>query len=164
MAREPNHERALRMMSRIRNDLDASPDPAPWLAAARTLSERLIISEHSWYYLAELLTECLVYKGSSEDPELVRLYAEMERIEREHGLAEDEYWHIHEAPAEWRALEAAWNQRADAIVNAYLREWGHADVAELRENNRDEFDSFGAKGRIDLWGPDDDDAFVDDLE
>jgi hypothetical protein len=156
MAREPSRERALRTMNRIRTDLDAHPDPAPWLAAARTLSERLIISEDSWYYLAEMFTECLVYRGSAEDPELVGLYAEMQAMERAHGLTEDEHWFIDEAPPEWRALEHAWNQRADAIVNAYLRESGHADAAELRENDRRDYEGRSAKGRTDLWGPDED--------
>ena len=156
LARERNPERALRMMSRIRADLDANPDPAPWLDAARTLSERLIISEDSWYYLAEMFTECLVYRGSSEDPELVRLYAEMEAIERAHGLAEDDHWLISEAPPEWRALEHAWNQRADEIINTYLRESGHADAAALRENDPRDYEGRSAQGRVDLWGRDED--------
>src|SRR5690348_41716 len=90
MVREPNRERGFRMMARIRQDLDANPDPAPWLAAARALWERLIISEDSWHYFAEMFTECLVFRASDSDPELVRIHDAMTAIEREHGLGEDQ--------------------------------------------------------------------------
>src|SRR6185437_5445948 len=50
---EPNRDRARRMLIRIRRDLDAQPEPGPWIAAARTLSERLIISFDALYYFAD---------------------------------------------------------------------------------------------------------------
>src|SRR4051812_25851454 len=88
MVREPNPDRAMRMMRRIREGLDSKPEPAPWLAAARALWERLIINEDSWYYLVEMFAECLVYDGSKHDAELVRIRGAMDAIERAHGLAE----------------------------------------------------------------------------
>ena len=154
MVREPNVERGRRMLKRIRDDLGANPDPAPWLNAARTIWERLLISEDSWLYLVELFTECLEEHGFRHDPELVRISSEMEAIERAHGLGEDQYWRLHEAPADWKELETAGNVRADDIVNAYLRDSGHADVADLREKHRDELDGRITKGRTDLWGAD----------
>jgi hypothetical protein len=157
MAREPNPERAHRMFRRILEDLDARPEPGPWLNAARTLSERLIISEDTLYYLAEMLTECIVFTASSTDPQLVSIGNEVEAIERAHGLGEDGYWHRDEAPEDWRRLNEDWERRADEIVNACLRETGHADLAALREKNRGDFDGRTAKGRTDLWGEDEDD-------
>ena len=50
MVREPHPERKHRMMARIRADLEANPNPAPWVDAARVLWERLIISEDTLYY------------------------------------------------------------------------------------------------------------------
>jgi hypothetical protein len=136
------------MLSRIRDDLDARPDPGPWIAAARTISERLIISENAFYYFAELFTECLVFAASGSDPELLRLGSEMEEIERAHGLRDDEFWHLDDAP--------------DAIVASHLRELGNADLADLLEHNRREFDRRTGQGRVDLWGEDDADGAADD--
>ena len=79
-------------------------------------------------------------------------------IERAHGLREDETWTGDEATEEWRRLEETWDRRAEEVVNGRLREAGHADVAALREKNRDEFYDRVAKGRTDLWGRDDEEA------
>jgi hypothetical protein len=155
LCREPNPERSLRTLSRIRADLDAAPDPGPWIAGARTLSERLIISDNAFHYFAELFTECVVLSASLSDPDLCRLRDEMETIERAHGLREDEYWDLEDSPAEWRDLNEAWDRRADEIVVSCLRQLGHADLADLRAQNPREFDRRSTQGEIDLWGEDD---------
>jgi hypothetical protein len=158
LVREPNHERSLRTLMRIRRDLDETPhpDPAPWLSAARTLSERLIISENALYYFAEIFTECMVFSATAADPELMRIRGEMDRIERFYGLAQGQGWPIDRAPPEWRSLNDEWNARANAIVVATLRNAGHDDLAETRENNLRDFDRRVAKGRIELFGEDED--------
>ena len=149
------------MMARILYDLDANPEPAPWVAGARTLSERLVISEDAFYYLAELFTDCLLPSAAASDPELVRLQAEMEVIQRAHGLRESDYWRG-EAPDDWRALDDDWGRRADEIVQAYLRDHGNGDIADLRAHNRAEFDSRVEKGRVDVWGADEDEVHDSD--
>lgn len=164
--REPNRERALRTFERILDDLDARPEPGPWLDAARTLSERLLISEDTLYYFADLLTQCMIITASSTDPLLVSATNEMVEIERAHGVREDEGWTIDEATDEWRSLNESWNRRADEIVDASLREAGHADIAALRERTRKEFYERVTKGRTDLWGEDDnggDDVLAPDV-
>jgi len=155
MVREPNPDRKRRTFARILDDLDANPEPAPWLDAARTLSDRLLISEDTFYYFTEKLTECIVAAAAGADPQLLSFANEMVDIERAHGLREDEGWTIDEAPEEWRRLNETWDHRAEEIVNGTLREAGHADVAVLREKDRDEFDGRAAIGQTDLWGEDD---------
>lgn len=142
------------MFARIREDLDADPKPGPWIDAARTLSERLVISDDTLYYLVEMFTECLVFIGSQSDTEMVRIRGEMEIIERAHGLREDEYWPVSEGPEEWQRLNEAWDRRADEIVVSFLRELGHGDIADLREQKPSEFEARTVKGRTDLWGED----------
>ncbi|HEY9227248.1 MAG TPA: hypothetical protein VIP11_11405, partial [Gemmatimonadaceae bacterium] len=124
-----------------------------WISGARTLADRLIVSEDAFYYMAEKLTECLLFS----DPELVRIGDAMEEIERAHGLREGEYWRIDEAPEEWRALDSEWNRRADTLVDATLREFGHGDVADLRARDRDEYDARCDRGQIDVWGDEEED-------
>ena len=153
--REPNRERSQRMLGRIREDLDAVPEPGPWIDAARTLSDRLIIGEDSLYYFVDLFTECLVSAALDSDPDLTRIVAEMTAMERAHGLKEGEYWHTDDAPAEWQSLDEAWERRTSEIVGSRLRELGHADLADLYEKDSAEFERRSAKGQVDLWGDDD---------
>src|SRR4051812_16406616 len=86
LVRETNPDRKDRMLGRILDDLDARPDAGPWISAARLLSDRLIISEAAFYYLAEKFGESVIAKASVDDPELVRLSEEIDAIERAAGL------------------------------------------------------------------------------
>jgi hypothetical protein len=154
MIREPNRERALRTFDRILNDLDADPEPGPWLDAARTLRDRLIISENAYCYLGEKLTECVVARSTEIDAELKRIGEAIEAVEEAHGLRDDEYWLVDDGPDEWRELNDAWNRRADALVIARLRELHHDELADLRAERPPEFEQRAEHGRVDLWGDD----------
>ena len=161
LVREPNRERALRMLGRIRSDLDANPNPGPWIAAARALGERLIISESTVYYFVTLVTESLILAATDSDPELCRIRGEMDQIERAHGLLEDEAWFVGEGPPEWQELNSAWNRRSEEIVVTSLRELGHPDFASLLAQNPDEFEARSSEGYSDLWGKVDDELEPD---
>lgn len=157
LVREPNPERASRTLERILDDLDAAPQPAPWISAARTLSERLIVSDDTFYYFVELFTECLIAHAASDDTELCRLSEDMIAIERANGLRADQSYTVGQGPSEWESANDAWERRAFAIVASYLREHGHADVATLVAEKPEEFERRAAKGQTDLWGDDDSD-------
>lgn len=154
LVREPSRERKLRIMGRIRRDLDERPEPAPWIDAARSLRDRLVISDRIFYYFVEIFFECITFAASNMDAELVRLRDAMRAIERAHGLEEDDFWTIGEATDEWRALNDAWNRRADEIRSARLREWGHADIADFIDTHHAEFDDMGIQGHTELFGED----------
>lgn len=154
LVREPNLDRAERTLDRILNDLDAAPAPAPWISAARTLSERLIISEDAFLYFAMLFTDCALLEESERDPELTRLADAMIVIERAHRLRDDETFVVEDAPEDWRALNESWERRADAIIAQTLRQASQSDIALLFEESRAEFDRRVEKGRTDLWGED----------
>lgn len=155
MIKEPNLDRAERMFGRILDDLDGSLAPGPWLSGARTLSERLVISDNAFYYLVEKLTECLVRNASENDPELQRIGDELDAVARAHGLKDHEYWRVDEGPDEWQALNAEWERRGDDIVATTLRELGHADVADALQTNRRAFNERAARGQSDIWGEED---------
>jgi hypothetical protein len=157
LVREASPERARRMMGRILADLDANPEPGPWLAAARSLGDRLVISFDAVYYFAEKFTECLILSASGSDTDLLRIQGELQAIERAHGLTEDEYWRLDEAPDEWRALNDAWDARSYEIVGAALRAYGHSDLAEVYEREPKEFEHRSGKGQVDVWGEGDSD-------
>ncbi len=88
---------------------------------------------------------------------MLRISSEMQRIERAHGLTEDEYWTLDEAPPDWRALSEEWDRRDDAIQIATLRALGHDDIADLLAKDRREFEGAGAVGYYELWGEEEDD-------
>jgi hypothetical protein len=98
----------------------------------------------------------LINTAIGSDLELARLSKEIHQIERAHGLREGEYWHIREAPPEWRVLNDAWDRRADEIVTEALRAYGHTDLATMRAEKPAEFSRRSDKGRMDVWGSDDD--------
>lgn len=63
-------------------------------------------------------------------PVLSRIGAELERIEREHGLPEGEYWHVHEGPPDWQALNREWDAVYDELlIDIFLRN-GEREMAE----------------------------------
>jgi hypothetical protein len=155
---EPAVARSRRILMRIRMELNGAPYPDPWISAARSLAERGQISADTVIYFVEIFLECVTRQASGCDPEMLRLYDEMHRVERAHGLGEDESWLTREAPAEWLELNEAWDRRNDAIRVATLRDLGHGDIADLLERQPAEFNDRGSAGHHDLWGEIDDDA------
>lgn len=153
LVREDNNDRRERMIMRIREGLEASPETiGAWLGAARTLADRLIIGEDAYWYLAYLLAECALFAASSQDEELVQLGAEVDAIEEAHGLTEDETFHDDDAPEDWTALNEAWGRRADAVIADVLRASGHVDVADALLNDRAAFERRTDKGYEEIWG------------
>lgn len=152
VAREPGKERAQRMMRRIRAELEETPEPGPWIAAARALAAQSVITENAALFLTEIFLECITFNAVHSDPEIVRLYAELDRVKREHGLSEDEDWLVHEGPPEWQELNAAWNRRDDEIRAAALRALGYGEIADLMERDPEGFEERSHAGYQDFWG------------
>ncbi len=155
---EPAAARSGRILWRIREELDRNPDPGPWIAAARALAAEGTISDDAVFYFVEIFLECVTAHAAVNDPEMVRLGEEMIGIERAHGLDEDEAWLVSEAPAEWHALNAAWDRRDYEIRVAMLRALGHDDIANVLEQDPREFELREAAGHQDLWGEIDDES------
>jgi hypothetical protein len=149
---ESSKERKHRIFRRILTELEVSVLPGPWIAAARSMQRRGIISTDLLIYFAEMFLECVTSYASEHDAELLRLYDELHRVERNHGLKEGETWYVDEAPAEWTALNAEWDRRSNAIRVARLREMGDSELADLLEKDPREFEISGAVGHQELWG------------
>ena len=159
--REQYDDRADRMWARIIFGIEETGDIAPWMSAARTLSERLIISEDAFYSLVHQFSEALMFYLAAADPKLQRVSADIENLKRAHGLAEDEEWHIHEGPDEWRALNDQWNARADVALDERMRAAGVGDVLEMQESDPAQFRRRVTKGSRELFGGVDEEPPVD---
>jgi hypothetical protein len=152
LVHEPGIERAQRMMLRISEELIRTPEPGPWIAAARTLAAQSVITENALVYLVEQFLECITMDAIGHDPEMMRIEEEIERVKRQHGLGEDDDWYVHEGPPEWQELTAAWDQRDDELRVATLRALGHGELAELRERDLEEYQSRSDAGHSEFWG------------
>jgi len=152
LLREPSKDRSRRIIGRIREELERGRQVGPWIAAARTLAARGDISADAAYYFFEIFLECITANGARNDPEMLRLYDEIDKVKRAHGLTEDEDWLIADAPAEWLVLNAAWDRRDAELRAATLREVGQDDLADLLERDPDEFGRRVDAGHLDYWG------------
>jgi hypothetical protein len=156
MAREQYDDRRQRMLERIRMDVETS-SAVPWLSAASTLRDRLIIGEDETHFLARMLTQDWLFSNLDSIPELRRLADEIDAVGKAHGLRPGEGFAPDEGPAEWHTLWEAWRGRADQMMATLMREGGLADVAETFLDRRAAFDKRDDEGRRRLWGPDEDD-------
>lgn len=150
MVREASEDRRHRMFKRILDDLDANPALVPWLNAVATLRDRLIIGEPETCYLASMFAESAIF-GAVGDPELDRIVADMQNIERANGLRADESYSLDDAPPDWLALNTEWDARADVITAQLLRDGGLADLARMYVERRAHFDDQSEEGRGRLW-------------
>jgi hypothetical protein len=140
------------MLARIAEELARTPEPGPWIAAARTLAAQSVITENAALYLVEHFLECLTFHAIGHDPEMMRIQDGIDRVKREHGLGEDEDWYVDEGPAEWQALNADWERRDDEIQRATLRALGHGDLADLMQRDLEEYESRAEAGYYEFWG------------
>lgn len=68
-------------------------------------------------------------------------------IKRKHGLTEDEWWELDEAPSEWRKLSNQWSAIANSKFIATLQEFGLESLAELKKRDPKKFDNLRERGR-----------------
>lgn len=142
------------MMSCILKELEETPEPGPWIAAARGLAAEGLLADDAVHYFVERFLECITGHSAGHDAEMLRLYAEIDKVKRAHGLGDDEDWLVHEAPPEWQALNAAWDERDREIRVSTLRALGHEEIADMLEHDPDEFRRREASGYFDVWGED----------
>jgi nucleotide-binding universal stress UspA family protein len=140
------------MIMQIREEVDRARAPGPWIAAARALAADSVISDDAASYLIDNFLECITLSSMENDPEMVRLGHEMDRVRREHGLTEDEDWLVHEGPEEWEQLNADWERRDLEIRVATLRALGHGDIAGMMERDPEEFQLRVSTGHGEFWG------------
>ena len=74
------------------------------LRLVQTMRDLGAIRENEAWHLLYWITEQMSFRWTATDPELLRLAAAMDEIERSHGLTEDESFTLGDAPTEWIAL------------------------------------------------------------
>lgn len=102
---------------------------------------------HLLYWILEQMSD----QWTETDAELVRLTAAMEAVERSHGLADDEYFHLDDAPADFLALSNAWDRRLNVIWAGELTTLGEPEMARLVLTDELHEDPRLADGRASLF-------------
>jgi hypothetical protein len=102
---------------------------------------------HLLYWILDQMSD----QWTETDAELVRLTAAMKAIERSHGLADDEYFHLDDAPADWLALSNAWDRRLNIIWAGEFTTLGEPEMARLVLTDELHEDPRLAHGRASLF-------------
>jgi hypothetical protein len=93
--------------------------------------------------------------GDKAYPELEKISAAMERVEKKHGLSQGEFWPVKDAPSEYRRLNQKWSAAADVRFVATLTELEGHEAASLYQANRAQFERLRERGRRSVFHKDD---------
>jgi hypothetical protein len=104
--------------------------PDRWIVEVWHARQRGDLSPAVAHYLITRFAVSAVLEGAKADPVLSRLTAQKRRIEREHGLGENEHWDEGEGTPEWQEVDDEWSDRfARLFTDVFLR-IGDRDIAE----------------------------------
>ena len=121
-------------------------NPGPWITAVLSLRDAGTLSaDEAMYHLFDLVM--YGYHGL-DDEEVTQLFAEMERIEQDHGIVGD--IEAAELIPEWEALSERRDQRLQAIRSAYLRTMGAHEAAALLEQSYEAFEEAADRGNAEF--------------
>ena len=123
----------------IRDALLDGDDSVPWFAAAVELEREGVLRGRELFYILSMLAYGHAAQSYATDALLIDVEAQMKRIEREHGLGEDDYWSPAEAPADWRQFKRRSDARLDELLIAALIEAGASEVVEVIRRSTEEY-------------------------
>lgn len=95
--------------------------------------------------------------------ELEPISQRLKEIAAEHGLGPDEYWPIGEGPAEHNELNDQYSAVLDSYLIKTLREFDLDDMANLREQDADEYKRLHERGRRAVFHTDEIVAVIRDI-
>ncbi len=78
----------------------------------------------------------------------------MDRIAEAHGLTRDQYWRRQDEPEDYRNLSDAYSACLDAKLVETMREFGEEELADLREQQPDRYDTLREEGRRSVFEKD----------
>ena len=104
--------------------------PDRWISEVGRARDRGALSPEVAHFLIYHLAEWSIQHLTSTHPVLCGLTAQINRIEREHGLAKDDYWRVNEGPPEWQALCDEYATVSEELLMDILLRNGEREVAE----------------------------------
>ena len=129
IAQNANTEYARDIFGSIRKLLDTGAAVEPWTSAVQLARDLGAVGPTESYYLIDLMIEAAIGALTGSDEVLIDLSAQMEAVERAHGLEEDEDFHLDDAPPEWTELNRRWDRRFQDLHVDLLRRIGEPGMA-----------------------------------
>jgi hypothetical protein len=149
---ESDQEERRLMLTDVMRDAENDGTADAWVKAVRALESQKRMSADLASFLIIRFVEGTMVQQTQTDSELRRLSDAMEAVERAHGLSEDEAWYVDEGPDEWRALNAEWDARYNAVIVETLRRVGETAFAEAAARHYDEYEILAEPGRRECFG------------
>ncbi len=121
-----------------------------FLRVAKAMREAGVLSDDEALYaiaypIISIAEERVMISGVH--PALDAISKKIRRVERMHGLAEDEDWPRGEGPREYQELQEEWDRVNDAVIAATFEEYGEPEFAALYRHENERFDQQHEKGR-----------------
>ena len=119
------------------------------IAATRALYEARRINTQQYVFLAIWEAEMLHQERwiSGQYDELASVSKAIEKIEKEYGLKDGEYWPIGTGPVEHQRLNKQYSNILDKRFIELLKELDLNDLAAMKKDNPDELDRLYERGR-----------------
>jgi hypothetical protein len=102
-----------------------------WICEVGQARDHGAISPAVAHFLICKFAELATMHSTRDRPSVLsRLSAEIVRLEREHGLEEDEHWTLKDGPPEWQALFDEWRAAFRELVMDMLLRNGQREIAD----------------------------------
>ncbi|TAU02190.1 hypothetical protein [Rhizobium ruizarguesonis] len=89
--------------------------------------------------------------AGSYDDQLAPFRQRLDDIEKEHGLSEGQFWPRGDAPPEYQAVSAMYDEILDRKFLETLEEFGLHELADMRRNHPDDYAAMRESGRRNVF-------------
>lgn len=132
-------ELELRELASRLKELDADALDAQLLVTFREARDNGTVPEDAGLFLVAHILLAMADEALAEDPLVLELGQELEKMEHDYGLPEEQGWAPGDAPEEWEALNRQYEIACDNARAAFFRAYGEQEMAVLFLHDRAAF-------------------------
>jgi uncharacterized protein (DUF885 family) len=126
----------LRELASRLTELEENALDAQLLVTFREARDNGTVPPDAGFFLVAHILLAMADEALAEDPLVLELERELEKMERDYGLLEEQDWTPGEAPEEWEALSRQCDIACDNARAAFFRAYGEQEMAELFLHDR----------------------------
>lgn len=132
-------ERELKELASRLKDLDEDALDAQLLVTFREARDNGTVPADAGFFLVAHILLAMADEALAEEPLVLELGRELEKMERDYGLQDEQRWAPGDAPEEWEALNRQYEIACDNARAAFFRAYGEQEMAELFTHDRAAF-------------------------
>lgn len=129
-------ESELRELASRLKELDPDALDAQLLVTFREARDNGTVPPDAGFFLVVHILLAMADEALAEEPLVLALGLELEKMEQDYGLPEEEGWAPGDAPEEWEALNRQYEIACDQARAAFFRAYGEQEMAELFLHDR----------------------------